>query len=69
MNKKSLISNNLFILQKYKPCRRIRATPLDVSPGDITTKTYLYSCDTLKPHFYTVKLGFTRVYINFLLSA
>ena len=25
--------------------------------------------DPLKPHFYTVKLGFTGVYINFLISA
>ena len=30
------------------------------------TKTYLYNFDPLKPHFYTVKLGFTRVYIIFL---
>ena len=33
------------------------------------TKTCLYSFDPLKPHFYTVKLGFTGVYINFLISA
>ena len=33
------------------------------------TKTRLYSFDPLKPHFYTVKLGFTGVYINFLISA
>ena len=31
--------------------------------------TLPYSFDHLKPHFYTVKLGFTGVYINFLLSA
>ena len=30
------------------------------------TKTYLYNCDPLKPHFYIVKLGFTGVYIIFL---
>ena len=34
--------------------------------GDIT-KTYLYNFDLLKPHFYIVKLGFTWVYIIFLL--
>ena len=28
-------------------------------------ETCLYSFDPLKPHFYTVKLGFTGVYINF----
>ena len=32
-------------------------------------KTYLYSCDPLKPHFYIAKLGFTGVYIIFLISA
>ena len=30
------------------------------------TKTYLYNFDPLKPHFYTVKLGLTGVYIIFL---
>ena len=29
----------------------------------------LYNFDHLKPHFYIVKLGFTRVYIIFLISA
>ena len=33
------------------------------------TKTYLYNVDPLKPHFYIVKVGFTGVYINFLISA
>ena len=33
------------------------------------TKTYLYNFDLLKPHFYIVKLGFTGVYIIFLISA
>ena len=33
------------------------------------TKTCLYNFDPLKPHFYTVKLGFTGVYIIFLTSA
>ena len=35
----------------------------------VITKTRLYSSEPLKPHFYTVKLGFTGVYINFLISA
>ena len=30
------------------------------------TKTCLYNFDPLKRHFYTVKLGFTGVYIIFL---
>ena len=33
------------------------------------TKTRLYNFDPLKPHFYIVKLGYTRVYIIFLISA
>ena len=33
------------------------------------TKTYLYNFDPLKPHFYIVKLGFTGVYIIFLIYA
>ena len=33
------------------------------------TKTSLYNLDPLKPHFYIVKLGFTGVYIIFLISA
>ena len=32
------------------------------------TKAYLYNFDPLKPHFYIVKLGFTGVYIIFLIS-
>ena len=33
------------------------------------TKTRIYNFDPLKPHFYVVKLGFTRVYIIFLIFA
>ena len=33
------------------------------------TKTRLYNFNPLEPHFYTVKLGFTGVYIIFLISA
>ena len=33
------------------------------------TKTCLYNFDPLKPHFYIAKLGFTGVYIIFLISA
>ena len=35
----------------------------------IITKTCLYKFDPLKPQFYIVKLGFTGVYIIFLISA
>ena len=32
------------------------------------TKTHLYSFDPLKPHFYIGKLGFTGIYIIFLIT-
>ena len=32
-----------------------------------TTKTHLYNSDPLKPYIYIVKLGFTGVYIIFLI--
>ena len=35
----------------------------------IITKTRLYNFDPLKPHFYIVKLGFSGVYIIFLIPA
>ena len=38
-------------------------------PSKLITKTCLYNFDPLKPHFYIVKLGFTGVYIIFLISA
>ena len=33
------------------------------------TKTCLYNFDPIKPHFYIVKLGYTEVYIIFLIFA
>ena len=36
--------------------------------NEFITKTYLYNFDPLKPHFCIVKLGFTGVYIIFLIS-
>ena len=49
-------------------------TPLDYSRNvganddvEYITKTYLYNVDPLKPHFYIVKLGFTGVYLIFLI--
>ena len=33
------------------------------------TKTCLYNFDPFKPHFYIAKLGFTGIYIFFLISA
>ena len=36
--------------------------------AQLIMKTCLYNFDPLKPHFYIVKLGFTWVYIIFLIS-
>ena len=36
---------------------------------DIIKKSCLFNVDPVKPHFYIVKLGFTGVYIIFLISA
>ena len=38
------------------------------SKWQFITKTCLYNSGPLKPHFYIVKLGFTGVYIIFLIS-
>ena len=40
-----------------------------VADANPITKTRLYNFDPLKPHFYIVNLGFTGVYIIFLISA
>ena len=43
---------------------------IDANKNNATiTKTRLYNFDPLKPNFYIVKLGFTGVYIIFLISA
>ena len=34
-----------------------------------SSRKHAYIFDPLKPHFYTVKLGFIGVYIDFLISA
>ena len=46
-------------------CRLLNILPVMLN----ITKTCLYNFDPLKPHFYIVKLGFTGVNINFLISA
>ena len=37
--------------------------------NELITKTYLHNFDPLKPNFYIVKLGFTGIYIIFVISA
>ena len=65
--------SKVFVNPKRKicsPCEQF--FPFSVylfSKGEIITKTCLYNFDHLKPHFDIVKLGFTGVYIIFLISA
>ena len=57
---------------KQKRQKRYGKCPKIWTPNCLTkciTKTCLYILDPLKPHFYIVKLGFTGVYIIFLIFA
>ena len=58
-------AKTLIRLRGYASCSE---SPL-VAHVIFITKTYLYNFDLLKPHFYIVKLGFTGVYLIFLISA
>ena len=67
----------VFVLRFYSPVTPIGSckvwsvylTKLFLGMLSPITKTCLYNFDPLKPHFYIVKLGFTGVYIIFLISA
>ena len=59
-----VFKDNLCILYLLH-CYHIKSVRLVLS----ITKTYLYNFDPLKPNFYIVKLGFTGVYIIFLIFA
>ena len=54
------------IHKNISKCCLLQFLPIMLS---VITKTYLYNSDPLKPHFYIVKLGFTGVYIIFLIFA
>ena len=56
-------------LWRHKVSLDIQNDDAHKSNADIIMKTCLYNFDPLKPLFYTVKLGFTGVYISFLISA
>ena len=58
---------NRRVFEMRCPCPKVNFLTFTFRYG--VTKTRLYSFDPLKPHFYTVKLGFTGVYNNFLISA
>ena len=62
----SLFRSGVIHFDGLRPTHKAYANSVD--PEHIT-KTCLYNFDPLKPHFYIVKLGFTGVYIIFLISA
>ena len=58
------------IHSQYVPLAEQFSQKCDIpTPKGHITKTYLYNFDPLRPHFYIVKVGFTEVYIIFLISA
>ena len=68
------ISAHFVHVRRHFPAQRSPIEPDFLCGTCITlccfiTKTYLYKFGPLKPHFYIVKLGFTGVYIIFLISA
>ena len=52
-----------------KKCSTLKGNNLLQTGANSITKTCLYNFEPLKPHFYIIKLGFTGVYIIFLISA
>ena len=64
-----MISNFTCVYISFMIFRNTVFSLLTSGPFLSITKTCLYNFDPLKPHFYIVKLGFTGVYIIFLISA
>ena len=72
-----LVTTNTLRKQNKRPNRDLKTehkrttnrTTIVQAPRLYITKTHLCNFDPLKPHFYIVKLGFTGVYIIFLISA
>ena len=72
INWKQCLYGAYMVLDLGIVCRTLPAGKLESCRSfflTIVTKTCLYNFDPLKPHFYIVKLGFTGVYIIFLMSA
>ena len=66
----SWIKQKRSILEEYGAFKQKHVySTLTRNRAHIITKTRLYNFDPLKRHFYIVKLGFTGVYIIFLISA
>ena len=65
-------THNLCFEQKYEEYQNFLS--MSVMTGELEMYHHenmptVYNFDPLKPHFYIVKLGFTRLYIIFLISA
>ena len=57
-----------YFLKKKKKTKK-KTEKYIVNRSYFITKTCLYNFDPLKPHFYTLKPGFTELYIIFFISA
>ena len=70
MHQSSYNCTELEYLDKYASAKKKKKKKkMDRAFSSSITKTCLYNFDPLKPHFYIVKLGFTGVYVIFLISA
>ena len=64
------LSNFYTIYTDSEKSAKLTVWCLDVAGSPISHhENMLYNIDPLKPHLYIVKLGFTGVYIIFLISA
>ena len=61
MQQKSSLTKNAFLISEVISIQR--------GSVKVASRKRLYNFDPLKSHFYIVKLGFTGVYIIFLISA
>ena len=66
--KPNMLINAYTIRRGTSPSQKKKKKKRKINNFNIT-KTYLYNSDALQPHFYIVKLGFTGIYIIFLISA
>ena len=64
----SMISVRAILIWVFTICSGVLVLILRVNMETGLYISYLYNFDPLKPHFYIVKLGFTGIYIIFLIS-
>ena len=67
--KRSHVHKNINLKEDHQTTITIKFDSNAFFAFQCITKACLYNIDPLKPHFYIVKLGFTGVYVIFLISA